>query len=97
MFQELAAESRREQELTEAQFKAQVEAQRLVAERAHELELARVSGQTAAALAAAAPATQQAIYVSKDKAAIAVASTTADADWVQALATAANVLFQSEE
>jgi hypothetical protein len=94
MFQELAAETRREQELTEAQFKAQVEAQRLAAERAYELEQSWINGQTAAAVAAATPATRQAIYISGDRAAVAAASTTAaDVDWVQALSTAADVLF----
>jgi hypothetical protein len=94
MFKELAADTRREQELTEAQFKAQVEAQRLAAERAHELEQARIKGQTAVAVAAATPPSQQAVYVSGDRAAVAAASTTAaDIDWVQALSIAADVMF----
>ena len=97
-FGDIDAAASRETEMTEAQFVVQVEAQRLAAERAYELEQARISGQTAVGVAAATPAaqTKQEIYVSGDPAKIAAASVTAaDVDWITALSTAASVMSQT--
>jgi hypothetical protein len=94
-FGDIDAAASRETEMTEAQFIVQVEAQRLAAERAYELEQARISGRTAVGVAANTPAaqTKQEIYVSGDPAKIAAASVTAaDVDWIQALSTAASVM-----
>ncbi|GHV92452.1 hypothetical protein AGMMS50268_29550 [Spirochaetia bacterium] len=97
-FGDIDAAASRETMMTEAQFIVQVEAQRLAAERAYELEQARINGQTAVAVAAATPAaqTKQEIYVSGDPAKIAAASVTAaDIDWITALSTAASVMSQT--
>ncbi|GHU91323.1 hypothetical protein FACS189476_11970 [Spirochaetia bacterium] len=97
-FGDIDAAASRETMMTEAQFIVQVDAQRLAAERAYELEQARISGQTAVAVAAATPAaqTKQEIYVSGDPAKIAAASVSAaDVDWITALSTAASVMSQT--
>jgi hypothetical protein len=94
-FGDIDAAASRETAMTEAQFIVQVDAQRQAAERAYELEQARINGQTAVGVAAATPAaqTKQEIYVSGDPAKIAAASVTAaDVDWIQALSTAASVM-----
>jgi hypothetical protein len=95
-FDDIDAAASRETMMTEAQFILQVEAQRQAAERAYELEQARISGQTAVGVAAVTPATtsKQMVYVSGDQVAVAAASTTAaDIDWIQALSTASSVMF----
>ena len=97
-FGDIDAAASRETEMTEAQFKAQIDARRLAAERAYELEQARIGGQTAVGVAAATSAaqTKQEIYVSGDPAKIAAASVTAaDVDWITALSTAASVMSQT--
>lgn len=97
-FGDIDAAASRETMMTEAQFIVQVDAQRLAAERAYELEQARISGQTAVAVAAAtlAAQTRQEIYVSGDPAKIAAASVSAaDVDWIRALSTVASVMSQT--
>jgi hypothetical protein len=75
MFAELKEDTKREQAMSEEQFKAQLQAQRDAADRAHQLELAKTNQQTAVQLkeqqtaqvqAAANSQAQQAAYRSGD-------------------------------
>jgi hypothetical protein len=103
MYAELEADTRREQEKSEAQFKAEIAAQQAKIDADAQVGIAQPNAQAAssvaasnarAATAASNSQASQAAYKSGEPAAIAAASTTsADSPVISALGTAARILF----
>ncbi|WP_010256183.1 hypothetical protein [Treponema primitia] len=102
-FGDIDAVASREQEMTEAQFKAQIAAAEQSAKTNERIRLAEINQQTAAnnqaeetirAEAAANANAQRAALRSGDPVRVYAASVTpADVDWITALSTASNVLY----
>jgi len=102
-FNDIAAASRRENELSERDFQLMVDERSRAAENAHEREMARIQSgaqvgvaqaDSAARAAEAESKARYAAYKSANPTVVAVASTTAgDVDWIKALSTAAKVNY----
>jgi len=95
-FNDIAAASKRETELSDRDFQRIVDERSKAAENAQELEMARIrsGAQVDIAQAKADSVARYAAYRSGDPVVAAIASTTAgDIDWINALSTAAKVIF----
>jgi hypothetical protein len=89
MFGEIAADTKREQDLSDEQFRAQLAAQQQAAQYAHQEELARTGGQTAVGVAEARASAPPAAPAGSPVAAVG----SGDIDWISALSTVAVAVF----